>query len=410
MNLIQQGKRLDVEAYRFSGESALYSELIEDANIRRTIDQRKTLRGRESLRTRLLGSAVRVDPKVVPALSEAFVSLAKALPNVGEAEFYIYNDPTMNAFVTEGRTRTLVALSSAAANALDAAELRFVIGHELGHSLFDHIDIDAQGLAEGGTLSPSGCMRLRAWQRAAEISADRIGVLCCGSIEKAASSLFKIVSGLTLVDLVVHPEEFAGQWQHLLEEVVCDGDRNHWEFSHPFPPLRMAAMVLDSEARRQDASIDARSDSDAQILNMLATMDPGSGSKTLGDPMLGGFFFWGGLYVALVDGSADETEVERLQSVAPVGLDVRRVIADPDFDDAQCVERFEEGLLGRRKKLSAVERHRIIYGLIDIAAADGRIEVRELERLRELGEIMGIPAMGCELIVTQYKKECGHVD
>ncbi|HIM04447.1 MAG TPA: hypothetical protein EYG53_04400 [Gammaproteobacteria bacterium] len=42
----------------------------------------------------------------------------------------------MNAFVAKGRTHTLVGLSSGAVMKLSEGELEFVIGHELGHSIF----------------------------------------------------------------------------------------------------------------------------------------------------------------------------------------------------------------------------------------------------------------------------------
>lgn len=134
-------------------------------------------------------------------------------------------------------------------------------------------------------------------------------------------------------------------------------------------------------------------------------MDPSSGGEAMDDPLLGGFFFWGGLFIALADGHLDAAEIERLQTVAPAHTDVAAIVAAPGFDDDSCVTRFGEGLAARRKKLSAVERHRIIYGLIDVAAADGHVDPSEVERIHCLGNELGIPAPGCDLVLSQYRED-----
>jgi uncharacterized tellurite resistance protein B-like protein len=396
---------LDLNGCRFADDSRLRDELALEPAIQQFMELRETSRRRDALRTSLLASAVRVDPRVMPHLAAAIGALIDRLPGLGDVECYVFNDPSINAFVGEGATRTLVGLSSGAVNALDGDELRFVIGHELGHALFDHTGIDVESLATEGRLDPKTCMRLRAWQRAAEISADRAGLTLCDSLEVAAGALFKTVSGLSVADMVVRPEEFAGQWQHLAEEVVDRGERDHWAFSHPFPPLRMMAMLSHWRARGADATDQALAASEAEIAGMLAMMDPGASAEALDDPLLGGFFFWGGLYIALADGHLDPAEVERLQTVAPAGTDVAAVVAEPSFGDDACLARFAEGLASRRKKLSAVERHRIVYGLIDVAAADGRVDDAEIERLHRLGAGLGIPAPGCDLILGQYRED-----
>lgn len=400
---------VDLEACRFVADSELFAEVAQEPSVRQGMEIREAARRRQALRASLLGNAVRVDRKVVPHLAAACDALVERLPQLGTIESYVFNDPRINAFVSRGRSRILVGLSSGAVNSLNGDELAFVIGHELGHAFFEHTDIDANGLAAQAQLAPKVCMRLRAWQRAAEISADRAGLMCCDSLEAAASALFKSVSGLSGEGIEVRPEEFAGQWRHLAEEVADSGERQQWEFSHPFPPLRMMAMLLYWRARRAEDPRQAMAACEEEIGRMLALMDPGAGETPLQDALLSDYFFWGGLFIARADGSMDAQEIARLQSVAPPGTDVEGVVADPGFRDELCVDRFARNLETRRKKLSAVEQHRIVYGLIDVAAADGSVDESEIARLHRLGAVLGIPAAGCDLIVGQYREEAENV-
>lgn len=346
---------------------------------------------------------MRIGSDIVPSLAAATSSLVEQALGTDEVECYVYPEPSINALVTNGGgSRTLIALSSGAVNGLDLDELRFLLGHELGHVLFNHLDVDVEGLARSESLAPATCMRLRAWQRAMEISADRVGLVCCGSLEHAARALFKTVSGMTAAGFPVRPEQFGDQWRHLLEELTADGVRDHWDISHPFPPLRMKAMTLFSES----ASVEQ---ADREVSRMLALMNPDGNAEPMGDPLLAEFLFWGGLYIALADRDVVAAEVERIQTAAPEGIDVRQLVSDPDLTDALCLRRFSEMVSKRRKKLSAIEKHGIVYGLIDVASADGHVDPTEFRRLLELGGEIGVPSAGCELIARQYLEERNNV-
>ncbi len=69
----------------------------------------------------------------------------------------------------------------------------------MGHVLFEHNQIPVkQILAAEEHLSYQVASLLFQWSRAAEISADRIGLLCSGSLASAANAFFKTSSGLCL--------------------------------------------------------------------------------------------------------------------------------------------------------------------------------------------------------------------
>jgi tellurite resistance protein len=347
-----------------------------------------------------------VEPGVLPHLAVAVEDIQREVPSIGAIECFVYHEPDVNAFVTRGRTKTLVAISSGAVNYLDTQELKFVLGHEIGHALCEHVEVSAAHLVEQGGAMPASMMRLHDWNRAAEISADRAGLLLCGSLDAAARALFKAASGIVNPNVIVSPTHFAAQWHQLLEEVVDDGERDLWQVSHPFPALRMEAMVSFWGAWQGAGPTAAALESvNASVARMLALMNPLAASRTLEDPLLMAFFLWGGLYIAVCDGVLHSSERARLESVAPANLDFRTVAERALADPKTCLDAFAEAKRARRTKLTALELHRIIYGLIDVAAADGEVSPEELKHLNELGAVLGISPQACELIVRKYDQE-----
>jgi Zn-dependent protease with chaperone function len=83
---------------------------------------------------------------------------------------------------------------------MDADELRFVLGHELGHVRLGHTWLNSLVGGMAGIPSPIGAWALltlafRWWNRACEHSADRAGMLACGKPHKALSALIKLEAG-----------------------------------------------------------------------------------------------------------------------------------------------------------------------------------------------------------------------
>lgn len=401
---IDAARALDHARWRYPADTRLLGEILASDAVKRRLESPAYELARQTSRTGMLAGAVMVDPAVLPHLAEAIDGVRREFPAIQRIDCFVYNSGDMNAFITPGRSGTFIALSSAAVNHLDAGELKYVLGHEFGHAAFGHIDVLAGNLAIDPLLPGADAGRVRSWQRAAEISADRMGLAVCGSLTSAARALFKVASGIVSEAVVASPERFAAQWQRLVEEVISEGDRGFDHISHPFPPLRMRAMLLFSEARAagDGAALDA---ANTTIDGMLAMMEPGGGGGTLDDPLLRGLFFWGGLVVALADGYVSPREWRRLETVAPPGTDLAATIASAAADDAACWEQFAAAFHGRRRKYSGLELHRVLYGLYDVAKADGKVTDGELERMRRLATTLGVMPEACDFIAAQYERD-----
>ena len=383
----------------------MLSALKSDEDFAAKLEQIKPTQYQRTLRARLLSSAVRVESSLLPHVTEAFEKLKHRVGIDEPMEAYVYQESAINAFVTRGHSYTFVALSSFAVNQLTEAELEFVIGHEFGHAIFGHIDVPAGYLLETGTFDVRQRMQMLAWQRACEISADRCGLICCGSLDVAATAMFKTLSGLG-GEISIKPSDFAKQWDHLVDEVISGGEDEQWQMTHPFPPLRMQAMMSFWKSGHTGYNADSNQSSDAEVEKLLAMMDPLARENDAADPILVNFYMWGGLYIALANGEFHVNEQRELESITSTSR-LAKVLEDGMPESEYCLEKFSECLGARNKKMSAVEINRIVNGLLQIAVADGNIDDLETEAFRKIGEKLNLTPYACDFLISKHLETKG---
>ncbi len=128
-------------------------------------------------------------------------------------------DPHYNAYaIGAGREYKLV-LTSGLLDLFGARhdELRFVIGHELGHAKCQHMRLKVVGSAvlkileafpvvDPSVLPTLGLGCLLSWSREAEIAADRAGLLCCQDLELAQQAIIRLHCGIPRDSTWVNPE------------------------------------------------------------------------------------------------------------------------------------------------------------------------------------------------------------
>lgn len=165
-------------------------------------------------RLTLLGSAVRVDERQFARLHRLLAEVGQSLDATVLPEMYVQADPTLSA-QTVGMDRPIIMLSSGMVHHLDDDEMRFVIGHELGHAISGHAvyrTLLLRLLGLGGLLNavPGGALGIRMvtvglleWSRKAELSADRAGLLAAQDPTAALRTHMKIASGGNLDELDV---------------------------------------------------------------------------------------------------------------------------------------------------------------------------------------------------------------
>jgi len=166
-----------------------------------------------SVRLLLLGSSVRADERNFTRLHRLLNDAGSTLDAGELPELYVRASPNFNAH-TIGMNKPIIVIDSALIDLLeDDDEMRFLLGHELGHALSGHAVYQTllrRLLALTGVLYaiPGGALGLRAitaalmeWSRKAELSADRAGLLAGQNPAAATRVHMKLASGGHLDDL-----------------------------------------------------------------------------------------------------------------------------------------------------------------------------------------------------------------
>lgn len=384
---------------RFSGDrdgAKALSENAEIAEILQSCADGKHARG--SARRDLLANAVRVDRHILPDLDQVVGELKARAGIVEELECFVFDHPMINASVFQTKTHLFVLLSSAAVEKLEPKELEFVIGHELGHIAYGHLDVPIGPMLESDNrVQPKQAIQLLSWSRRAEISADRAGLLCCGSLDLAASAFFKVLSGLSIRNLKVNPRRFADQFDQLRAEIFREGAEEMWTMAHPLAPLRMKALNIfwESEKAKQllpEAQGErAAASCDQEIAKLLVYMEPMSArSNSEVDPFLEPFLIWGGLYVAASNRVIDPSELKALAGMVGERR-VKEALTAPK-KMSHYLQQYEQALTTRERPLSALDINRIFTCLAVVVRADGRVDDEEINAMHELGRRSGVAA------------------
>jgi Zn-dependent protease with chaperone function len=150
-----------------------------------------------------LAGRVQVGPRQLPDLHALYLGVAARL-GVDPAP-PLFLQPGGIQASTAGVERPFVLVSELTVSLLSPPELEFVLGHELGHVRFDHVLhltlaqlLRAPGalLAEipfvGPALRHGAELALFDWQRKAELSCDRAGLLACQDLDAGLRVLMRL--------------------------------------------------------------------------------------------------------------------------------------------------------------------------------------------------------------------------
>jgi Zn-dependent protease with chaperone function len=146
----------------------------------------------------LLRKARQVNPDETPGVAR-LIHDCEARLQPGPITVFVAPSRTLNAYTFGLSTPKVVVLYSSLLRVMDPDELRFIIGHEMGHVRLGHTWLNSLIGGMAGIPSPlfiSALLALafRGWNRICEYSADRAGLLACGDAEKAISALVKLVA------------------------------------------------------------------------------------------------------------------------------------------------------------------------------------------------------------------------
>jgi Zn-dependent protease with chaperone function len=144
----------------------------------------------------LMQHAIPVNPQQTPGLTRIAGECHRRI-QPGPLQVYVVPQRAVNAYTFGISDPKVVVLFSATTQVMDEDELRFIIGHEMGHAALGHAWLNTMLGGMAGVPVPFAAaviltLAFRSWNRTCEYSADRAGLLACANPNKAVSALIKL--------------------------------------------------------------------------------------------------------------------------------------------------------------------------------------------------------------------------
>lgn len=167
-------------------------------------------------------SSVKVSKNQFPKVYEIYRECLKTLDVEEEFPLYISQSPEVNAGAW-GMDQPFIILNSGTVRLLDDDQLAYVIGHEIGHIVSDHVlyrtmtvillNLATMGFPIVGLAARAILVALLEWQRKSELSSDRAGLLTVQDPEVVLSTMLKMAGGGTdeessLQEYIIQAEEY----------------------------------------------------------------------------------------------------------------------------------------------------------------------------------------------------------
>ena len=384
---------MNAEQIRCENDLALYQRLLEHRDVKRVNDQieRREAEGPTGIRRNLLATSVRLTPSMAPDIAnmaeECIDRLEVALP----LELYVYSSPQFNAacFKPEDE-RVYVMFSSSLLEGFDATELKFVMGHELGHHVYNHHAIPIGHLLRGSERpDPKLALELFAWSRYAEISADRAGAHCAQDMNAVARALFKLSSGLTSKIVEFSLDDFVAQ----VDDMQVGGDepgrgapQADWFSTHPFSPLRVKALKLFERSELYGGQV-SKADLEVGVQGIMSLMEPSYlEAKTDTAEAMRRLLFAGLIAVAdATDGiSGEELEI--------FGKFFGKYAFTDKLDIDKIKQTLEQRVKEVRQKASQTQCMQVLHDMCTMAQANGGVTEAERAELEQVAKGLDIPS------------------
>ena len=354
-------------------------------------------------RRSLLTGALRLTRSMAPEVADSLAHCRALLGYTHPVEVYIRPEPVFNAGAIKnpGGGPHIIVLSSRLLEVFTPEELRFVIGHELGHMVFDHFGIPMPGTAAvedmaGQMVTRANALKLYLWCRSAEISADRVGLICGGDPKAAASGFFKLASGLSSPRVTADLEAYAMQVESLASAPEArakprnDDDTLDCFCTHPYSPVRVRAVVAFAKSatyrRLTGQGNDGLSDADVEAIveRDLDVMEPGYlEEKTDESTIMRRLLYCAGVSVAAANGTIEDSEIKALKTL--LGADEMWGPINPEAARVELEQKLNEA-----GAVSFLRRVQLVQHLTIIAAADGHVDGHEWQEMTRIAMRLGV--------------------
>ncbi len=338
-----------------------------------------------------------VKEKILPELYALCHKITEDLGFQEPIDFYITGASEVNASAIGSddpqKQPHVIEINSALFNLMSDDELRYIIGHEVGHlinrdssirQLFHFIyptDEDKERVPE------FVANRFDLWRRIAELSADRYGYMACENLDACISAIFKMASGLHLDKMKINITDLMEvNNQHLdflLNESMNIGG------SHPVNPVRIQALHLFAKAKTQKALAEGM-ESLMDIINHSFFTDT--------DYALAEFHAALGMYMSGQSGKLEKRAEELiLNKIAEYSLEPHKVlktVAKADF-----INLLQQHISAITDAMPSMCQPAFMFAM-ELAFIDDILTSDEVECIFEIGKALNCPEEEISRLLT----------
>jgi len=324
------------------------------------------------------GQSFKVEKKMMSNLYELFNGVKDDLGFKADIDFYITGDSTVNAFSVASEKKgepNIVNINSALVELMTEDELRFVVGHEIGHLI--NKDTNFRRLL--GFIFPDMKKtpivlqyKVHLEDNLCELVADRYGYMAMPDIKTCVSAFFKMSSGLDVAKLDVDMDTFIAENRRHLEYFISGEGISTSD--HPVNPIRVEALDLFATCSSQE-ELDSKMDELINILLKIGTTEV--------DQYMPSFIASTGLITASVDDEVTQDEFEAiLESLSAYKMFPKNFLDEVSQQDVLKI--FNEST-SKILELEPGLRDSLFTYVLSIVFADSKFTDAEMGLVYELG-------------------------
>jgi len=380
------------EDIRCQNDLQLYQTLLKHRDVIKVNEMiaRQEEKGPTGLRRHLLATSVSLSKKMAPSVHKMADECIETLQMDIPLELYVFPSPQFNAMCfkpEEGRLH--VMFSSSLLEGFKDDELKFVIGHELGHHVYQHHDIPIGYLLKGQQpASPRLALELFAWSRYAEISADRAGAHCAQNLDAVARALFKLASGLTSDFVQFDLQDFLKQVSEmqLVDSAPGQGaPKQDWFSTHPFSPMRVKALELFDQSVMGNGTT-SKEDLEVAVQGIMSLMEPSYlEGKTKTAIYMRRLLFAASICVANASDGISAEEIKTFEEFFGEGE------FNKNLNVEQLATSLEERIEAAKTLASIPQRMQVMRDLCTMSRASGHTTEAERNVMNDIADKLEVP-------------------
>ena len=330
-------------------------------------------------RSMLEGHSFKVEEGTLSRYYNIFNEIKETLQFTEPVDFYITGDPSVNAFAIASQEEgepNIINVNSSLIQLMTDDELRFVIGHEMGHLINKNatlVKLINFVFPHGATIPITLQYKIRLWQQLSELVADRFGYMAMPNLNVCISAFFKMSSGLDFNKMDMKVEAFLEDNKKRLEYFRNDKGINF--ATHPINPIRVEALNQFSKSVFFNEKATSKEDLENGMNELIEILLKVRNTEL--DSNMAKFIATAGLIIANCDENISENEIDLIFSELSV-LEIFPKTYLEDIAQSDVVETFKESIK-KLLELNPETREAMLRYLISIALADKDINVKEVE-------------------------------